>query len=46
MMGQTLLVVVLFVAAMAMLPLAVKWIQRRAQGAARLRPATPAWCQL
>nr|WP_295954455.1 flagellar biosynthetic protein FliO [Rhodoferax sp.] len=31
-MGQTLLVVVLFVAVMAMLPLAIKWIQRRAQG--------------
>nr|WP_315190802.1 flagellar biosynthetic protein FliO [uncultured Albidiferax sp.] len=31
-MGQTLLLVVLFVAAMAMLPLAIKWIQRRAQG--------------
>jgi flagellar protein FliO/FliZ len=31
-MGQTLLVVVLFVAAMALLPLAIKWIQRRAQG--------------
>ena len=32
MMGQTLLVVVLFVVVMAMLPLAIKWIQRRAQG--------------
>lgn len=32
MMGQTLLVVVLFVAAIAMLPWAIKWIQRRAQG--------------
>jgi len=31
MMGQTLLVVVLFVAVIAMLPLAIKWIQRRAQ---------------
>nr|WP_315247458.1 flagellar biosynthetic protein FliO [uncultured Albidiferax sp.] len=31
-MGQTLLLVVLFVVAMAMLPLAIKWIQRRAQG--------------
>ena len=34
MMGQTLLVVVLFVAAIAMLPLAIKWIQRRTVGAA------------
>lgn len=32
MMGQTLLVVVLFVAVIAMVPLAIKWIQRRAQG--------------
>ena len=32
MVGQTLLVVVLFVAVIAMLPLAIKWIQRRAQG--------------
>lgn len=32
MMGQTLLVVVLFVAVLAMLPMAIKWIQRRAQG--------------
>ncbi|MBC7683474.1 MAG: flagellar biosynthetic protein FliO [Ferruginibacter sp.] len=30
-MGQTLMVVVLFVAVIAMLPLAIKWIQRRAQ---------------
>ena len=34
MMGQTLLWVVLFVAAIAMLPLAIKWVQRRAQGGA------------
>ncbi len=33
MMGQTVLVVVLFVAVMALLPLAVKWIQRRVPGA-------------
>jgi flagellar protein FliO/FliZ len=32
MLGQTLLVVVLFVALLAMLPLAIKWIQRRANG--------------
>jgi flagellar protein FliO/FliZ len=33
MMSQTLLLVVLFVALMAMLPLAVKWMQRRTGGA-------------
>jgi flagellar protein FliO/FliZ len=32
MVGQTLFVVVLFVAMLAMLPLAIKWIQRRANG--------------
>lgn len=32
MMGQTLLVVLLFVGVLSMLPFAVKWIQRRAQG--------------
>ncbi len=31
-MGQTLLVVVLFVGVLAMLPMAIKWIQRRANG--------------
>ncbi|MDB5848721.1 MAG: flagellar biosynthesis protein FliO [Rhodoferax sp.] len=33
MMSQTLLLVVLFVALMAMLPLAIKWMQRRTGGA-------------
>jgi len=34
MLSQTLLMVVLFVVLMAMLPLAIKWIQRRAAGGA------------